>query len=190
MITIAIDGSTKSTGVAIFDDKELIKYECITSNNKNVLTRIKYMTDEIEKIYLSYKNIDFQKDLTKAIITDEEIKPFEIQVIMEQIIPDNLKDVTWSKNQATFKALFYLQAAIVLMFHHYNIDVEFYGASTWRSKCGIRQGGLTRDTLKLKDKEFVQDTYSISVNDDIADAICIGHAKVNTKPEPQPFNWG
>lgn len=169
MITIAIDGSTKSTGIAVFNDKKLIKYECITSSNKNVLTRIKYMTDEIEKIYLQYK---------------------DVQVIMEQIIPDNLKDVTWSKNQATFKALFYLQAAIVLMFHHYNIEVEFYGASTWRSKCGIRQGGLTRDMLKLKDKEFVQDTYGISVNDDIADAICIGHAKVNTKPEPQPFNWG
>ena len=150
MITIAIDGSTKSTGIAIFNDKELIKYECLTSTNKNVLTRIKYMTDEIEKIYLQYK---------------------DVQVIMEQIIPDNLKDVTWSKNQATFKALFYLQAAIVLMFHHYNIEVEFYGASTWRSNCGIQQGGLTRDILKLKDKEFVQDTYGISVNDDIADAM-------------------
>lgn len=168
MITLAIDGSTKSTGIAIFEDKKLIKYECITSSNKNVLTRIKYMTDEIEKIYKQYN---------------------PTQIIMEQIIPDNLKDVTWSKNQATFKALFYLQAAIVLMFHHYNIEVEFYGASTWRSKCGIQQGGLTRDMLKLKDKEFVKNTYNISVNDDIADAICIGHAKVNNKPEPKPFNW-
>lgn len=168
MITLAIDSSTKSTGIAIFEDKNLIKYECITSSNKNVLTRIKYMTDEIEKIYKQYN---------------------PTQIIMEQIIPDNLKDVTWSKNQATFKALFYLQAAIVLMFHHYNIEVEFYGASTWRSKCGIQQGGLTRDMLKLKDKEFVKNTYNISVNDDIADAICIGHAKVNNKPEPKPFNW-
>ena len=109
---------------------------------------------------------------------------------MEQIIPDNLNDVKWSKNQNTFKALFYLQAAIVLMFDHYNQEVEFIGASSWRKQCGIKQGGATRDILKARDIQFVKDNYNISVNDDVADAICIGHAKVNTIPEPEPFNWG
>ena len=171
MITIAIDGSTKNSGIAIFKEDELIRYECISQSSKDVLKRIKNMTDSIEEIYKEYKDND-------------------IQIIMEQIIPDNLNEVKWHTNQATFKALFYLQAAIVLMFYSYGLDVEFIGASTWRKCCGIKQGGATRDTLKARDIEFVKSMFGLSVNDDIADAICIGYAKVHEIPEPQPFNWG
>ena len=71
MITIAIDGSTKNSGIAIFKEDELIRYECISQSSKDVLKRIKNMTDSIEKIYKEYKDND-------------------IQIIMEQIIPDNL----------------------------------------------------------------------------------------------------
>lgn len=168
--TIAIDASTKSTGIAVFKNQALIQYECITQSSKDVLLRIKNMTDAVEKIYNTYQGND-------------------IQIVMEQIIPDNLNDVKWSKNQNTFKALFYLQAAIVLMFHHYGKEIELVGASTWRKNCGIKQGGATRDLLKQRDVQFVKDTYQITVNDDIADAICIGHAKINQKPEPAAFNW-
>ena len=168
--TIAIDASTKSTGIAVFKNQALIQYECITQSSKDVILRIKNMTDAVEKIYNTYQGND-------------------IQIVMEQIIPDNLNDVKWSKNQNTFKALFYLQAAIVLMFHHYGKEIELVGASTWRKNCGIKQGGATRDLLKQRDVQFVKDTYQITVNDDIADAICIGHAKINQKPEPAAFNW-
>ncbi len=169
MKTLAIDASTKSTGIAIFDNKDLIHYECITTSSKDVLTRIKYMTDKIEEIYKKYS---------------------PDQIIMEQIIPDNLNDEKWTKNQKTFKALFYLQAAIVLMFHYYSIEVEFIASSTWRSMCGIKTGaGIKRNSLKPKDIEFVQNEYKLTVNDDIADAICIGHVKVNTMPTLKPFNW-
>ena len=75
------------------------------------------------------------------------------------------------------------------MFHHYNQEVEFIGASTWRRQCGIKQGGVGRDILKIRDIQFVKDMYGIAVNDDIADAICIGYAKINAKPEPKAFNW-
>lgn len=171
LYTIALDASTKSTGVAIFKNKELIDYKCITQSSRDVLKRIKNMTDEIEKIFNTYK---------------EE----NVQVIMEQIIPDNLKDMKeqeWIKNQNTFKALFYLQAAIVLMFHYYGKEVEFIGASTWRRNCGIKQGpGVRRDALKENDKQFVKNIYGITVNDDIADSICIGYSKVN---EVKPFDW-
>lgn len=43
MIVLAIDASTKSTGVAVFNDKDLIYYNCINSNNSNTFSRIKYM---------------------------------------------------------------------------------------------------------------------------------------------------
>lgn len=170
MITIAIDASTKSTGIAMFKDNQLLGYENFISSNKNVLKRIKYMTDKIEEIY--------KKNNQES-----------VQVVMEQVIPDNLNDAKWTRNQATFKALFYLQAAIVLMFDHYDIEVELIGASTWRKWCGIKQGGANRETLKFRDIEFVKKNYNIDVNDDVADAICIGHGKIFHEPEPAAFNW-
>lgn len=170
MITIAIDASTKSTGLAVFKDNQLLGYENFVSSNKSVLKRIKYMTDKIEEIY--------KKNNQES-----------VQVIMEQVIPDNLNDAKWTRNQATFKALFYLQAAIVLMFDHYDIEVELIGASTWRKWCGIKQGNANRETLKFRDMEFVKKNYNITVNDDIADAICIGHGKIYHEPEPAAFNW-
>ena len=170
MITIAIDASTKSTGIAMFKDNQLLGYENFVSSNKNVLKRIKYMTDKIEEIY--------KKNNQES-----------IQVVMEQVIPDNLNDAKWTRNQATFKALFYLQAAIVLMFDHYDIEVELIGASTWRKWCGIKQGNANRETLKFRDVEFVKKNYNIDVNDDVADAICIGHGKIFHEPEPAAFNW-
>lgn len=170
MITIAIDASTKSTGIAMFKDNQLLGYENFVSSNKNVLKRIKYMTDKIEEIY--------KKNNQES-----------VQVVMEQVIPDNLNDAKWTRNQATFKALFYLQAAIVLMFDHYDIEVELIGASTWRKWCGIKQGNANRETLKFRDVEFVKKNYNIDVNDDVADAICIGHGKIFHEPEPAAFNW-
>lgn len=169
MITLAIDGSTKATGVAVFNEKELVYYTCIKSSSTNMLKRVKIMTDELEKICNKY-NPD--------------------QIIMEQIIPDNLNDIAWRTNQKTFKALFYLQGSIVMMFFNHGKEVDFIEANSWRSKCGIKTGaGIKRETLKQKDIEFVKNTYNLTVDDDIADAIGIGHSKVHSLPEPKPFNW-
>lgn len=171
MITIAIDASTKSTGVAVFNDKELVQVENFINSNKSVLKRIKYMTDQIEYLYREWETYN------------------DIQIVMEQVIPDNLNDAKWTRNQATFKALFYLQAAIVLMFDHYNKEVELVGASTWRKWCGIKQGGVNRETLKSRDMEFAKSHYGDVPNDDVADAICIGHGKIHHEPAPAAFNW-
>lgn len=172
MLTIAIDASTHSTGIALFSDKKLIQYKLIENASKDVLFRIKYMTDAIENIYKTLGNQS-------------------VQVILEDVLPDNLStdNQKWMRNKNTFKPLMYLQAAIVLMFNQHNVPVELVGASTWRRKCGIKQGGATRDMLKMRDVAFVRDNYEINVNDDVADAICIGHSKVNEVPEPEPFNW-
>lgn len=170
MITIAIDASTKSTGVAIFKDKELVEKYNFVNNAKGVLKRIKFMTDKIEEVYNQYKSE-------------------QCQIVMEQVIPDNLNDAKWTRNQNTFKALFYLQAAIVLMFDHYDKEVELVGASTWRKWCGIKQGNANRETLKFRDMEFAKSHYGEVLNDDVADAICIGHGKIHHEPAPAAFNW-
>jgi Holliday junction resolvasome RuvABC endonuclease subunit len=151
MVTMAIDASSKSTGIAIFKDKDLIHYECITAGSTNPYKRIKKMVQEISNLYQKYQ------------VTN---------VIMEDVIPEDVRH-----NQAVFKVLHYLQALTVLMLHGYNQKVDFYVSSEWRKKCGIKTGrGITRDMVKAADIKFVKDNYNIDANDDICDAICIGYA--------------
>lgn len=155
MITMAIDGSSKATGVAIFEDKVLVYYECIYANDTNAFDRIRKMLNRIKDLYEIYK------------VTN---------VIMEDVIPEDVRH-----NQQVFKVLHYLQAAVVLNLHDcYKQKVEFFGASEWRKKCGIKTGrGITRDMVKASDIQFVEKQYGVKVNDDIADAIAIGHAYLN-----------
>ena len=85
MITMAIDASSKSTGVAIFKDKELVARHLIAAAGTDPLARIKKMVSEIEILYKAW-NVD--------------------TVIMEDVIPADVHN-----NLNVFKTLHYLQAA-------------------------------------------------------------------------------
>lgn len=161
MITLAVDSSTKSTGIAIYNNQELKHYSCITASSTNLFKRIHKMQDEIENIIKEYK---------------------PDKVIIEDVVPDDVKG-----NQTVFKALMYLQGYLVEIFNKYELPYEFMVASHWRKLCGIKTGaGIKRESLKPKDIAFVKNQFGISVNDDIADAICIGFAAVGgTIKEPQ-----
>lgn len=151
MKVLAIDGSTKSTGWAFFNNRKLVDSGVICAKNTNVLDRIPIIVNGLLQILSKYD-------------------PDEI--IMEEVIPEDV-----NHNQVTFKSLIYLQAMTVLAFHSRGKVINFYTASEWRAKCGIQTGrGIKRDTVKAADIKFVLDNYSIETNDDIADAICIGHA--------------
>lgn len=153
MITLSIDASTKSTGIAIFEETKLIHFQCIQESNSDTFSRIEKMVNKISAIYQKYK---------------------PTHIIMEDILPSDV-----GNNQKIYKALIYLQAAIVLMFHKNKATVDFYVASHWRSICGIKTGrGVKRDTLKQASIKLVKTTYNIDVNDDIADAICMGIAYI------------
>ena len=154
--TLALDLSTKNSGYAIFEDKKLIDYGCISATDNNVLNRIEKMTKELKEIFDKYEPDN---------------------IIVEEVLPEDVKN-----NQKVFKALMYMQAAIALEFNKSKKTLEFYTSSEWRKKCGIHTGrGITRDTLKSADINFVKDKYNIVANDDICDAICIGYAY--THPE-------
>ena len=63
-----------------------------------------------------------------------------------------------------------------------NIIIEYVYPGTWRKTCGIKTGrGVKRDLLKIADIKFVKDNYNIDVNDDVADAICIGYHILNSQ---------
>ena len=160
MFLLALDCSTKSTGVAIFKDKELMGSSCITASSNDLYKRIHKMVDTILSI------VD-QLGIEK--------------IIMEEVIPDH------SKNTNTFKALIYLQALIHIEIHdkHPEVQIELVYPSSWRSVCGIEDGRSSkREQKKQKDIAFANQTYGLSlVNDDIADAICLGHAYLHPKKE-------
>lgn len=151
MKVLAIDGSTKSTGWSVFENNKLLDYGLITASNKNVLDRIPVIVNGLMAVLLKY-----QPD----------------EVVMEEVIPEDV-----NHNQTTYKSLMYLQAMIAIAFHQRGKALNFYTASEWRKKCGIHTGrGIKRDEVKAADIKFVADTYNLQVNDDIADAICIGYA--------------
>jgi len=81
MKLLALDCSTKATGVAIFSGTELIGSTCITASSNDLYKRIHKMVDSITKII---ETIGIEK------------------IVMEEVIPDH------SKNTNTFKALMYL----------------------------------------------------------------------------------
>lgn len=160
-ITMAIDGSTKSTGIAIFNEQKLEHYECIACNMSDTFARIKIMASKIKELHTKY-NVN--------------------NVIMEDVIPEDVHH-----NDAVYTSLKYLQAAVVLGLHDLGQKVEFYVSSEWRKKCGIKTGrGIKRDSLKFADVKFVKDNYNIDVNDDIADAICIGWAYTHISSIEEP----
>jgi hypothetical protein len=84
----------------------------------------------------------------------------------------------------------WLQAAIAFMVHDNfpNIEIIYVYPSEWRSNCGIKTGqGIKREELKKASIDFSKKYYKIDVNNDIADAVGIGHSYVNKKEEKIVF---
>lgn len=151
---LAIDASTKSTGISVFQDYKLVYYECVTiSSNEDTLDRILKMAKKVRQVYEKYKPNN---------------------IIMEEVLPQDVKH-----NQQVYKALIYLQAAIVLQLHKSGGNVQFYTASHWRAAVGIKTGrGIKRQHLKEASQYLIRQKYNIQVNDDISDAICLGLAYI------------
>lgn len=156
MNLIAIDASTKSTGIAIYKHNKLEYIDCITASSTDLFSRIKVMVDNIKQ--LLSKNLDIA------------------YLVLEQVRQDNFVNVK------TYKALMYLQGCIAMMVHQNfkHITVDFMYPSQWRKVCKIKQGrGVQRQTQKLNDINWAKENFNLNVNDDIADAIGIGFAYIN-----------
>lgn len=157
---ISLDVSTKSTGLAVFENNKLQSYKLITASSSDIISRIQKITKEIQETIEENKNVE--------------------KIILEEVHIDSADVAT--KNIATHRALMWAQAAINFMLHDNfpNIKIEYVYPSEWRKSCGIKTGrGIRRETLKTADIKFVKDVYNIEVNDDIADAIGIGHHILN-----------
>ena len=168
MYLLSLDLSTKSSGWAVFNNGELIDYGCITASSTDLIKRIKKMTDELQISALNKYEIG--------------------KVIVEEVRPEGGYGVG---NQKTHKALMWLQAAVAFMLHdnYPTVELEYIYPSSWRASLGIKNGrGIKRQTLKEADIEFVKTKYRINVNDDVADAICIGLAQY-VQQDDNEINW-
>lgn len=154
---LAIDGSTKNSGWAVYDeDGKLIEYGCISASSTDVIKRIQKMVFGISEI------------LAKYTIT---------RIIIEEVRPEGTGYGVG--NQHTQKVLMWLQAAFVFLFHEEcpKAEISYVYPSEWRKVCGIKNGrGVKRESAKAADVEFVKEKFGIEVNDDAADAIGIGYA--------------
>lgn len=152
MKVISIDASTKSTGVAVFDNETLIYYDCITASSTDVIKRIEKISNRLNEI------LDY-------------FKPEKL--ILEEVRPENQYG---AGNIQTHRVLMWLQAEINFLCHKKTpiIEVDYIYPNEWRSYIGIHTGaGVRRDILKKRDIEFVKKKFNIDVNDDVADAIGI-----------------
>lgn len=147
MRLLSLDLSTKSSGYAVGENGKLESHGCIAASSKDVVKRIIKMRDELSEVIKSNK-ID--------------------KIVMEEVRPEY--------NSHTNKVLMWLQAVIVVAAYEVNpkIQCDFVGPSEWRAALKIKQGrGITRETLKPRDIQYVELKYGITVNDDEADAICL-----------------
>lgn len=167
MVIMAIDASTKSTGVALFEDDKLIDYSLITAGSTDLIKRIKVIVKGLE-------------DILKANKVDK--------IVLEEVRPRG-----GTANVKTQRALMFLQAGINFMLYDNNFKAEliYMYPSEWRKHCKIKQGaGVKRETLKQEDIEWAQQTFNITgINDDVADAIGIGYGYFKSLTAPKS-NWG
>lgn len=156
---LALDLSSHSSGWAVKIDGKL-EYGCITDSSTIKQKRLITMREGVLEIVKKY-------NITKVIM--EEVRP-------EQYDENDKELYSYLRNPATAKLLYWLQGTVAIALYEYNkkIEIEFIMPNSWRSKIGIQTGrGIKRETLKIKDIEYVKNKYNISVNDDIADAIGI-----------------
>lgn len=155
-ILIALDESTTSTGYAVFRNNTLIAHGFFSSKSKDVLERVSYIMEEIEKLIKRYKPND---------------------MIIE--------DVQITMNAATAKSLLGLQFMIEIYAHRNNISCETYRTTKWRKILGLSNSrDLDRKAKKQETIDYIKNKYNIEIlKDDESDAIAIGTAYLLEKSE-------
>ena len=172
MNILAIDASTRSSGWAYFQENDLIDYGCLKASSTDMINRIEKIINELNSV-LQQHPVD--------------------KIVLEEVRPEEKNSQGFS-NIKTYKALMYLQAAINFLIHHkYNsIEIIYKYPSEWRKECGIHTGrGIKREILKQESIDFAKSNYSLqeNINDDIADAIGLGHSEVKSNFIKNELNW-
>ena len=155
MKTVAIDGASRKTGMALFNDGQLVDYLLIDLS--------KYNGDTNQRM------IEMARQITAQIATWYDVA----QIYIEE---PNKGQVS---NVGVYRIISEIIGMVKFWADQWHIPVEEVKPSVWRKHCGINQGGKKRDELKSESVTFVKKTFGIDVGDDEADAICLGIAMMN-----------
>lgn len=156
---LAIDQSSTKSGYAIFKDSKL--------SEKGLINLSKIKKDPESRFRLMCIGLN-------GLIVDSA--------------PDYVvfENVSMQSNPVTLILLARIQGVIIKTCIDRNLTYTIYDPSSWRKILSFNQSrGVKREELKQQAIQYVHDTFALDELEDVAEAICIGHAFVihNTKTE-------
>lgn len=144
MKILALDQSTKHTGWSYWEDKDLIKYGVINTNEDDpAFVRMAEMGTEIDKLV-------------------RKLKPEH--VVFEQ--------VQFQRNYKVYSQLSQLQGIIMRILFVKKTPFTLVEPTKWRAFDGIKS--RKREDTKAEAIQTVKNKYFIDVSEDTAEAIGIG----------------
>lgn len=170
---MGIDGSTSSTGWAIFKNKELIDYGIIKPKGGDWRSRL----------------------FNEGVYIDEIIKKYSPEKIYMEDVPLDSKG-----GLKTLVVLGGVQGFFYGIASTNRVPIEFISPNTWRSNIGLYDGtnnGKKREFLKQKAIEKVNEIFGLSLcwhginskktEDDVAEAILICASMLNIITQNKRF---
>ena len=97
-----------------------------------------------------------------------------------------LEDIQQQQNVQIFKTLAWLQGVLIHTLFISKTPYSVVHCATWRKSCGIK--GRSRSDFKKAAQLLVKSWYDVSVTQDEADAICIGHHAITKELKNQEFH--
>lgn len=159
---LALDQSSKVTGIAIFEDGKLLKYSKLDLKNPNLAVRL----------------VEFRNSI-KNIIEEEQIT----EVIFEDIqLQGNV-----TNNVETYRTLAEVRGVLQELLQEIKMPYSIVLAGTWKSALGIK--GAQRAEQKRAAQAYIQEQYNIKPIQDICDAICIGEYALKKSKQNDGFDW-
>lgn len=153
---VSIDSSTKKTGMAFFIGGRLEKYELIDLSNSGL--EINSRTDAMG---------------------------LRIMTLLSHFNPDMvyIEEPKGHNNVELVRKLSTILGIVRGWCLQNKVYFEEIKPTVWRKYAGLDQGGKKRAELKAASVGYVRNKYNVEVNDDVADAICIGDAVLNMYKE-------
>lgn len=144
---LALDQASVTTGYAIFQNGQLVKYGKITLDDPNVGTRLAVLRQTL---------IDMINEYNITCLAFEDIQ-------LQASVGNNVK---------TFKVLANVFGVIWELCEELKLKYEIVSSNTWKSTLKIK--GKNRSEQKRAAQDYIKEEYEISCTQDEADAICIG----------------
>lgn len=151
--TMALDQASRTTGWAIYDNKNLIANGHFSiPANKTMQQRLISFIDHLNDLITKYN--------------------------IEKIYYEGIQ---YQNNIETYKKLAYIQALIIYNTAYNKIPILELSPSHWRSIIKDKHGikfGRSRTEQKQQAQNFVKNFFNMKVTEDEADAICLGYAGI------------